>query len=754
MNIRAGAARVSLLAYLFVAPAPLPAAEGAKKDILLGECLLLPPVGRYGREPIHTDALEALLVAGTWRAPRAGDTVTGPAGPRSWTAVRAKDGAIDHDSLRGGYLYWQVTLDTPRVLLLEAAGHTACYVNGEPRAGDPYQNGLLRLPVRLRAGANDLLFHCGRGHLNARLTEPPSDAFLDTHDVTAPDLLAGDNRPVWAALVVVNADERPLNQLALSATTGSEAPLRTLAAPIPRLSARKVPFRVPPPAAGSGPSVDVQVGLQGQREGLVGTLDRTKITLRRRQPDETHKRTFLSDIDGSAQYYAVRPAWPDPREPQVGLILSLHGAGVEAMGQAECYAAKTWAHVVAPTNRRPYGFDWEDWGRLDALEVLEHARTELHTEPRRTWVTGHSMGGHGTWHLGVTFPDRFAALGPSAGWVSVWSYAGARRPDNPSAVQRMLLRAASPSDTDKLLPNCAPRGVYVLHGDADDFVPVHEARFMRRRLGEFHPDFAYYERPGAGHWWGNECVDWPPLIESLSRHTLPKLAEVRRVDFLTASPGVSPQCHWASVEAQLHPQDLSAVHLRLDPDARRFWGTTDNVARLALDLSCLKPGAPVAVELDGQALPAAPWPAGKPRLWLRRDGGRWTVSGPAPLAHKGPHRYGPFKEVFRNRVQLVYGTHGTAAENAWAFAKARFDAETFWYRGNGTLEVAPDTAFDPAREPDRNVVLYGNAESNSAYSALLGSSPVQVRHGKVRIAERSEKDEDLACLFVRPRPDK
>ena len=24
------------------------------------------------------------------------------------------------------------------------------------------------------------------------------------------------------------------------------------------------------------------------------------------------------------------------------------------------------AEVVAPTNRRPFGFDWQDWGRLDA----------------------------------------------------------------------------------------------------------------------------------------------------------------------------------------------------------------------------------------------------------------------------------------------------------------------------------------------------------------------------------------------------
>ena len=60
------------------------------------------------------------------------------------------------------------------------------------------------------------------------------------------------------------------------------------------------------------------------------------------------------------------------------------------------------------------------------------------------------------------------------------------------------------------------RGVYVLHGDADDNVPVSQARQMREVLGTFHPDFSYHEQPGAGHWWGSACVDWPPLFAFLN----------------------------------------------------------------------------------------------------------------------------------------------------------------------------------------------------------------------------------------------
>ena len=55
---------------------------------------------------------------------------------------------------------------------------------------------------------------------------------------------------------------------------------------------------------------------------------------------------------------------------------------------------------------------------MDALEVLNLAQADLRTDRRRTYLTGHSMGGHGTWIVGVTFPDRFAAIAPSAGWIS------------------------------------------------------------------------------------------------------------------------------------------------------------------------------------------------------------------------------------------------------------------------------------------------------------------------------------------------
>ena len=43
-------------------------------------------------------------------------------------------------------------------------------------------------------------------------------------------------------------------------------------------------------------------------------------------------------------------------------------------------------------------------------------------------------------------------------------------------------------------------------------------------------------------------------------------------------------------------------------------------------------------------------------------------------------------------------------------------------------------------------------DGNTAWEALLGGGPVQVRRGRLKVGEREEAGNDLACLFVRPRP--
>ncbi|HSV72439.1 MAG TPA: prolyl oligopeptidase family serine peptidase [Chthonomonadales bacterium] len=739
----------AVLAFLLVA------ASAHAEDLTPRSWLVLPPVGRGGRLPFPPDALAARIAAGDWRGATAGDALTLPdSTSRAWTEARPDpDGTLRHPALRGGYALWTLDLPAARTMLLEASHHSVAIVNGEPRTGDLYGYGWVRLPVRLNAGHNWLLFACARGAVRARLVGPPAPLSLDVRDATLPDLPVGRSSSAWAAVVVLNATERERRDLRIVATAPGGRVTVSRIAPVGPLTVRKVRFRV---AARPQQAGDLRIDLT-LRDGA-RVLDRSAITIRARAAGASRRVTFVSGIDGSVQYYAVQPAPPTTGREARALVLSLHGAGVEAIGQADAYAPKSWCHIVAPTNRRPFGFDWEDWGRLDALEVLDHARRELGTDPARTYLTGHSMGGHGAWHLGLSLPDLFAAIAPSAGWASFATYGGAAPERQPGPVQALLQRAASPSDTYSLVRNALGTGVYVLHGDADDNVPVAESRRMRAILEPFHRDLHWHEQAGAGHWWdisdepGADCVDWPPIFDLFARRRLPEAREVRELEFVTANPGIAATRSWATIEAQQRALVPSSVRLRCDPHRRRVSGETANVLRLSLDLAHLPPGEPVQVALDGAAALTIAWPAHGARVWLERAGNAWRAAAPPSPDRKGPARSGPFKDAYRHRFVLVYGTRGTPEENAWAYARARFDAEVFWYRGNGSPDVVADTDFDPRRERDRGVVVYGNADTNAAWSALLGASPIQVRGGVLRVGERELRGAALACLIVRPRP--
>ncbi len=770
----ARAARTLLFAGLLLAAA---GARAAQDTILVREALALPVPKGYAEVVVAPNPVEAALAFGSWKAPRAGGAVVWPGrGQESWRSIEADSQGWFADSvLAGCYVYVPVEMERRSVMILRAKGNELAYVNGAPRSGNPY---CLRdereswepnfdyslLPVMLEKGRNDFLFRCARERLKATLHRPSKSVFLNAADVTVPDIVLLQKTDAWGSIVVVNASTETLTDLVVRSSIGGSA-VDTPVPVIQPLSVRKAGFRfVDAPREEPG-AASVEVALVRGTGDAETFLDAASIPLRIVPRSENRRETFISTIDGSVQYYGINPAFAADRQEPRALFLSLHGASVEAVNQSASYGPRTWAHVVAPTNRRPYGFNWEEWGRLDALEALAVAATRYRIDENRIYLTGHSMGGHGTWHIGSLYPDRFAAIGPSAGWISFWTYRfrGIDLGDT-TAVRRMIRRATTPSETFLHAPNLAQLGVYILHGAADDNVPASEARSMAELLDGFHRDFVYHEQPGVGHWWdlsdapGVDCVDWAPMFDFFARHVRPGKDKVREIRFLTSNPGVSARNNWLVVDAQTRQGEMSAVDIRLDPgDARtgappRFSGTTENVARIAFDLDVLRNPAPIAVELDGRKIEGIPWPKGQYQLWLERRDGVWAAASEPSPDRKGSRRCGTFKEAFRNRPLFVFGTKGNVGENAWAFDKARYDAEKLWYQGNGSVDVVADVDFDPSAEPDRSVVLYGNRNTNSAWQALLGDGPVQVDKARVKIGGRAISEKNLCCIFVRPRP--
>ena len=683
----------------------------------------------------------------------------------------AENGEFNDPFLRrNGYLYLEYTSEEEKTVLFEASGHTKALINGLPHEGDHYDFGWNLIPITLKKGKNTFLLSGGRfPKIRARLLETYKPVEFTIRDLTLPDLISEEEKSIWGAIRIINTQEEFFKNASIEVQINGISKEVKIPSVAPKY-VRKVPFLIPNPTdLEEGESVTASLYLKDRNNKVIDT---TTITLNVKSVYKHHKNTFFSDIDHSVQYYSVAPSLTKNKENQA-LFLSVHGASVEAVNQANAYKQKDWGHVVAPTNRRPFGFAWEDWGRLDALEVLKHASDLYKTNDQHTYLTGHSMGGHGTWYLGATYPDKFAAIAPAAGYPDLLEYRHSftRNMDDAMAQKRfgmsladfeqkvnptfinptqeqlntIIRRAGNTSRTLELKENYLHFGVYILHGDSDNVVPTFLAQDMRERLGKYHNDFAYYEYPGGKHWFGDESVDWPPIFYFFNRREIKKDSQINSINFTTASPGVSKGSHFVSVFQQEHPFELSNFKFKRTSSGVKL--TTSNIKVLSIDLKAMAQDTLSEVSIDGDSIALS----SSDKIYLSKANNKWQITSKPDSFEKSPLRYGGFKDAFKNNMVFVYASKGSDQENEWYYNRAKFDAEKFWYRANGNIELVKDTDFKLDDFKDQNIILYGNSSNNAAWKKLLRNSPIQVSKNKIELRNKTLKGSNYGAYFIYPK---
>jgi poly(3-hydroxybutyrate) depolymerase len=719
--------RLAFAALLLFA-APARAADDA--DVVVRKWLALAPVDVAARRTLKPDAVFArYLFDRASTPPKEGEEIVGTLGkPAKWTPRDAatsedpkKDGFVGGDDVEIGWAYASVASSEDRVVVAKLEGAQTLFVGGAGFAGDVYRLGDAGVPVALKKGANDVYVGGTRGAFRLTLTAPkPDDKGLicESFPSVVPDL-HGDYGSAPASMRVMNATNVPQTRE-------------------------------------SGWSI-VPLGVRRVSATAMCTLGAPKTM-------DVYRRTFVSDIDGSVQSYALVPPTPsDIDKSKIGLVLSLHGADVECMDQAKAYAPKPDFWIVCPTNRGRFGFDWQDWGRLDAYEVLADALKVTGVDPRRVYLTGHSMGGHGTWHLAANDPGRFLAIAPSAGWGSFETYAPQTQVMSPLA---WMWRAADgASRTLDLAGNLAQIPTYVLHGADDDNVPLAQAQLMVDAVTKAGGKPEFHVEPGAGHWWdlkgkkagyGVACVDWPGIWE-LFRKTQPKKEPPTEMPWTTiVDPTIQTargtaladvlqqRLDWCDdfavvIEQQLEYGRPSRVRARYERGLVRV--DTENVRAFRYE----GPGD-FFFCIDGTNVTAT---------WQPRDFCRHKEWEPAkarlPASEKTGIRSGPFKQAFRNRFVLVYGTAGDESETRELLEKSRHDSEVWAYRANGDANLMSDADFLAGDFKDRNVIVYGNADTNRAWSAVFDDDcPIVAKRGTMTVGG-AKQEGVVAAAFVRPR---
>ncbi len=679
--------------------------------------------------------------------------------------------------LDAGYAYTEFVNRGRKRALVIAEKVGSFYLNGKRYRGDPYAHDFVRTPVILEQGTNRVLVSLGGygdHRFKFKVIPAPAPIMLITKDATLPDIIEDEKDWLWAGITVLNTTSKRLKDINVSIGDGGHFDKNEITiSDLMPFCVKKVPIEIEvnKPIVGLDTiSIPIKVSYQDH-------IFEDRLNLRVREEGESHKITFLSQIDGSCQYYAVLPPKNFDFHKKYALIFTLHGAGVEASGQVDVYRQKDWAFVVAPTNRRRFGFDWQDWGRLDALEVLELVKKEYPIDANRVYLTGHSMGGHGVWHLALAHPDLFAAAAPEAGWSCFqlyipWflqkSYLFAE--PQQIGIRDMSLREDIPPN---FLENALNLPIFIYQGGSDDNVPPVHARLFAKLLDGLGYEYQYKELPGKGHWFEVDtvnhivCVDDPEVMEFLKgkiRNPYPK-----HIIFKTTDLGQSNKSYWVEIDQQEKPffesqieaeikkfkdvaSHVSLGRKKTEIEDNRIEINTKNISQFTISLSDqLLPYGKIFISVNGKEIPYVF--KNNRKLTFSKRGNKFQIG---KLEQRGLRKssefYGPIKQVYFFPFVLVYGTKGDSATTELLLHQARLEAFRWWERGNGFTEVIPDTEVTKEIRNDYNLILFGGPDENFITSRINRRLPIKVKNGEVLFGRKKIEGEQIAFEFIYPNP--
>ena len=192
--------------------------------------------------------------------------------------------------------------------------------------------------------------------------------------------------------------------------------------------------------------------------------------------------------DGTEHKYVLFVPHDYKKDTPTPTILFLHGAGetkpaegaktkgkpkmpVEVgIGPAIKKREKTFPFLTIIPQAPTRGWQAGGASAKMALGMLEQVEKEYTVDPKRTYLTGLSMGGYGTWSLAAAMPDKWAAIVPICGG------------GDPKAAEKI-----------KDIPT------WVFHGDKDPAVPVQRSRDMVEAIKKAGGEPKYTEYPGVAH---------------------------------------------------------------------------------------------------------------------------------------------------------------------------------------------------------------------------------------------------------------
>ncbi len=503
------------------------------------------------------------------------------------------------------------------------------------------------------------------------------------------------------------------------------------------------PRAAPAPARAEGITAPSRVLTRGDREIVTfetgqdyDRLQEFYRTTQDTQP-EPGKMTPLylrSRTDGSVQPYAVQLPREFSREQAYPVVIQLHGLNFNEVlsgsrGRYRGMGGPQWIEPDLPVIYvhcfgRPSTF-YRGMGEEDVLEVLEEVKRRFPVNPDRVYLMGHSMGGSGTYEIGLHYPDLFgglmpvdAAMGPKVG-----------RPGSgpPPAWMQPQIAIHSPAS---LYPNA--RNVDVFFKNAGDGIQGRSTEFTDGIVeqGGFSTAESF---PGMPHNFGDQFA-YAHFVTELIQHPIRrKPAEVK----LYTNTLRYHRAYWLTVDRLTrHNADARVVATCDKTNGVRV--TTKNIDALTLRLEDSPVPQSGALVVDGATVLAGPLPG---LVHLSKQSGSWKAgewNGETLTKKHGLQ--GPIDDAFNSRFLAVYG------EGDRNLAIAELDAIR---NPPGPMDIHGDFPMKAAAKLTRediesaNLILFGTPESNPILKRMAASLPTALMR----------TDDGVRSIFIYPNPE-
>lgn len=375
--------------------------------------------------------------------------------------------------------------------------------------------------------------------------------------------------------------------------------------------------------------------------------------------------------------------------------------------------------VIEPYGRGNNAFRWA--GETDVFEGLRVASNgQLHRkvengycDPARIVLRGFSMGGAGTWHIGLHHPDRFAVIGPGAGFTTTRGYIG-KFPEQLPFSQEKTLHIYDAVDYAE---NAFNVPVVAYSGEKDGQKAA--ADNIENALKKF-PEklrFTHLIAPGLAH-------QMPPEWQAKAESEFEKYLKTgrpfpERVRFVTYTMQY-PSCDWVDVYGLIEHYRKSVIDARRDGFTIRV--ETENIRAFSLSQQVTERAKKLVI--DGQEFVP-------PGSTYARVSGKWEVRnwqeflGKPDFKQIAKNRYvhGPIDAAFRSEFWVIPqdGSQGWHTATT-TYTKASFDRFAGeWDKFlRGKLRV---TSTVTKLEED-TLVLFGDPQNNAQIRKFLPHLPI------------------------------